>query len=303
MTAAAVTSMPTTNPLGNGTGRVAFASDRTGSVQIWSMDMDGSNLSQLTNLTDGACQPAWSPDGQQLAFISPCRGRHDVYAGSSIYIMDSNGSEVHPLGVTPDPAGDFDPTWSPDGQRVAFTSLRTGVQHIYIYNLTTSSLSQITKGTNVEDGQPAWSPSGTQLAFVRTSALSQIWVVTDDGQTQQPFSLSGEVNDFSPVWSPDGQSIYYCQTSPDTYLPWLMRLRYLDRGTSNENHVPPVGQPNIIPVVEPRISPDGGWIIYESWPDGTNHDIYLMKINGSDVQRLTNDPGLDFDPAWQPVTH
>ncbi|MGD0708364.1 MAG: protein kinase [Anaerolineaceae bacterium] len=219
MTAAAVTSMPTTNPLGNGTGRVAFASDRTGSVQIWSMDMDGSNLSQLTNLTDGACQPAWSPDGQQLAFISPCRGRHDVYAGSSIYIMDSNGSEVHPLGVTPDPAGDFDPTWSPDGQRVAFTSLRTGVQHIYIYNLTTSSLSQITKGTNVEDGQPAWSPSGTQLAFVRTSALSQIWVVTDDGQTQQPFSLSGEVNDFSPVWSPDGQSIYYCQTSPDTYLP------------------------------------------------------------------------------------
>jgi Tol biopolymer transport system component len=133
--------------------------------------------------------------------------------------------------------------------------------------------------------------------------LSQIWVVTDDGQTQQPFSLSGEVNDFSPVWSPDGQSIYYCQTSPDTYLPWLMRLRYLDRGTSNENHVPPVGQPNIIPVVEPRISPDGGWIIYESWPDGTNHDIYLMKINGSDVQRLTNDPGLDFDPAWQPVTH
>jgi serine/threonine protein kinase len=300
---ASVTPLPTTMALGSGGGLIAFASNRTGTVQIWSMNMDGSNLTQLTNLTDGACQPAWSPDGQQLAFISPCRGRHDVYAGSSIYIMDSDGSEVHPLAVPPDPAGDFDPTWSPDGQRIAFTSLRTGVQRIYVYNLTTSSLSQITKGTNVEDGQPAWSPTGTQLAFVRTSVLSQIWVVTDDGQTQQQFSLSGAVNDFYPVWSPDGQSIYYCQTSPDTYLPWLMRLRYLDRDTSDENHVPPVGQPNIIPVVEPRISPDGGWIIYESWPDGTNHDIYLVKINGSNVQRLTNDPGLDFNPAWRPVMH
>ncbi|HTX80237.1 MAG TPA: protein kinase, partial [Longilinea sp.] len=293
----AITPEPTSNALGGGNGQVAFASNRTGSVQIWSMDVDGSHLMQLTNLSDGACQPAWSPNGKQIAFVSPCRGEHDVYAGSSIYIMDADGSNIHPLGVSPDPAGDFDPTWSPDGQRIAFTSLRSGVQRIYVYNLTTSTLSQITKGSNFEDGQPAWSPSGTQLAFVRTSIFSQIWVVTDDGQTQQQFTLSGPVNDFYPVWSPDGQSIYYCQTSPDTYLPWLMRLRYVDRSTSNENRVPPAGQPNVIPIVDPQISPDGSWIIYEGWPDGTNHDVYLMKINGSDVQRLTSDPGFDFDPA------
>jgi len=302
-TIASATPMPTPIALGGGSGLIAFASNRTGTVQIWSMDADGSNLTQLTNLSDGACQPSWSPDGQQIAFISPCRGEHNTYAGSLIYIMNADGSDSHPLGVPPDSSGDFDPTWSPDGQRIAFTSLRSGAQRIYIYNLTTASLLQITKGTNVEDGQPAWSPTGTQLAFVRTSALSQIWVVTDDGQTQQPFSLSGAVNDFSPVWSPDGQSIYYCQTNPDTYLPWLMRLRYVDRGTSNENHVPPAGQPNVIPIVGPRISPDGNWIAYEGWPDGTNHDIYLMRINGSDVQRLTNDPALDFDPAWQPAPH
>jgi serine/threonine protein kinase len=297
------TPLPTAIPLGGDSGRIAFSSNRTGSIQIWSMDVSGGSLTQLTNLSDGACQPAWSPNGQQLAFISPCRAKHDVYAGSSIYIMNADGSDIHSLPIPPDPAGDFDPAWSPDGQRIAFTSLRTGEQHIYVYNLTTSALSQVTKGPDAKDGQPAWSPSGTQLVFVRTSIFSQIWVVGDDGQNQLQFSLSGPVNDLYPVWSPDGQSIYYCQTNPDSYLPWLMRLRYFDRGTSNENRVPPPGQPVVSPIVKARISPDGSWIAYESWPDGTNHDIYLMKINGSDVQRLTDDSGIDFDPAWQPTMH
>jgi Tol biopolymer transport system component len=40
---------------------------------------------------------------------------------------------------------------------------------------------------------------------------------------------------------------------------------------------------------------------YESWPDGENHDIYIMNINGSNQQRLTTDPGMDFGAAWRPI--
>jgi Tol biopolymer transport system component len=49
-----------------------------------------------------------------------------------------------------------------------------------------------------------------------------------------------------------------------------------------------------------RPSPDGSFLAYESWPDGKNHDIYMMNINGSSPQRLTTDPGDDFGPAWRP---
>jgi Tol biopolymer transport system component len=48
------------------------------------------------------------------------------------------------------------------------------------------------------------------------------------------------------------------------------------------------------------ISPDGKWIMYESWPDGRNHDIYIVDIDGNNRTRLTTDPGFDFSPAWKP---
>jgi Tol biopolymer transport system component len=58
--------------------------------------------------------------------------------------------------------------------------------------------------------------------------------------------------------------------------------------------------PNWIPSRDADFSPDGVWITFESWPDGQNHDIYIMTHNGVNLQRLTADPADDFDPAWRP---
>jgi Tol biopolymer transport system component len=62
--------------IGGGAGEIAFASNRTGTYQIWLMNSDGTNQRQVTNLKEGACQPAWSPDGQRLVFVSPCDGKN-----------------------------------------------------------------------------------------------------------------------------------------------------------------------------------------------------------------------------------
>jgi Tol biopolymer transport system component len=48
-------------------------------------------------------------------------------------------------------------------------------------------------------------------------------------------------------------------------------------------------------------SPDGYWLVLESWPDGVNHDIYIMLPNGAERTQLTFDPALDFDPVWRPI--
>ena len=66
-----ITLTPIPTPMG-GAAQIAFASSRSGAVEIWLMNIDGSGLKQITNIQEGACQPRWSPDGSKLVFISPC---------------------------------------------------------------------------------------------------------------------------------------------------------------------------------------------------------------------------------------
>ena len=290
----------TPTAFGGGTGQIAFSSNRTGSMQIWLMNVDGSQQRQLTNMPDGACDPDWSPDGKKIAFISPCMSRRELYEGSKIFLLDLTGvNEPYSLGVPPSPAADYDPAWSPDGNRIAFTSTRSGNPDIYVFNLVDNSFRQLTN-LSLTEKQPAWSPSGTQLAYVRDNPSSQIWVMSDTGQFQSRFSLSGEINDIWPVWSPDGNFILFSQMSGGN-VPWLSTLSYEERNTANAKRIPAKGQPDVGPVAQANISPDGGWIAFESWPDGTNHDIYIMTINGANRLQLTTDKDFDFSPAWRPI--
>ena len=73
-------------PVGGGSGQIAYASDRTGLPQIYLVDLASLALVQITNMPEGACQPAWSPDGKKLVFISPCKGMDEIYYGAGLYI-------------------------------------------------------------------------------------------------------------------------------------------------------------------------------------------------------------------------
>jgi len=295
------TVVPSATPLGGGMGQVIFVSDRTGIMQLWLMSSDGSNQIQVTSMNEGACQPTWSSDGMKVAFISPCRRKEGTYPGAKIFVVDlATNSEPTPLPVPPSPAGDFDPAWSPDGKKIAFTSLRTGRPHIFVFNLDTSELQELS-ATRYFDRQPTWSPSGMQIAFVRTNIFDQIWIMADSGMLDEQFTISGDANDQTPVWSPDGQIIYYSQVRNNNVNTWLTALRYEDRKTSKEFRIPVENFGAYGPMYKPSVSADGYYLTFESWPDGTNHDIYRMAINGSDIVRLTTDPAADFSPSWRPV--
>jgi Tol biopolymer transport system component len=292
-----ITLSPTPTPLGGGSSQIAFNSKRSGTMQIWVIDASGKNLRQLTNMRDGACQPAWSPDGARLAFISPCSVKREIYEGSSIYLANADGSGVAPLPASPE--GDFDPTWSPDGLKLAFTSLRTGRASIFTINLQTLNVQEISQ-SRYADLQPSWSPNSRQIAFVRKIVFGQIWIMDEEGNNQKMFSPGGEVNNFVPTWTRDGQAIYYSQIIGGSKVPGLVGMRYEDRDNPREFRVPASQEVNIGPVGSVTISPDSFWLAYEGWPDGTNHDIYIMTANGANITRLTTDPAFEFGPTWRP---
>jgi TolB protein len=214
------------------------------------------------------------------------------------------------------PEGDFDPSWSPDGQYIAFTSMRNGRLQIYrlmladnsVINLSVVDLSDlIISNIPHSDWQPDWSPDGKTIAFVRDRFTNQIWLMDADGKNQRQFSrsvtLADNLDNGSPSWTPDGQIIFFTQVVRDTFTPWLMGMRLQDINTINKEFIIPTNwQSSFGYISSPNISPDGFWIVFEDWLLGENQrDIYAMTITGADPRRLTTDKAYDYQPVWCPV--
>jgi serine/threonine protein kinase len=282
--------------------QIAFVSERSGKPQLWLMNSDGSDLHQVTNLKDGACQPDWSPDGKRLVFISPCpsmaSGRYVQFPGSSLHLINADGTGLVDLPLAPE--GDFDPAWSPDGTQIAFTSLKDGHPQIYLLNLDTKIRRHLSDN-NFKDRQPAWSPDGKLLAFVRLYGTYQIWIIQVDGSDPKQVTRSNELNDMWPAWTPDGSIVFFGQTDLDTVLPWLMAIRYEDLGTNKEFRIPALRQTDFGFIAQVRISPDNHWITFEGWSGPDSHDIWVMTIAGAERQRLTSNSDLDYSPVWRPI--
>jgi Tol biopolymer transport system component len=139
--------------------RIVFSSARGGSIHLYVMQADGTNQTQLTNQPMWDFQPAWSPDGSRIAFASSCR----LASGESydtIFIIQADGSgRMHipiPSGLD---GGSYNiqnqPSWSPDGTRIAFTHGFFKGSAMYIVNLDGSGYSRI---GGMLDSAPSWAP-------------------------------------------------------------------------------------------------------------------------------------------------
>jgi Tol biopolymer transport system component len=276
-----------------GAEQIAFASNRSGAVEIWLMNLDGSNLEMITNIPEGVCQPRWSPNGERIIFISPCKRNMISYPGASLFIVNADGSGLIPLPSVP--GGDYDPSWSPDGKQVAFTSLRkNGVPGIFIMDLNDYTVKSLVEDETRAISQPAWSPDGKHIAYVNSD--NRIWIMDTNGENRYGLiKAGGDYVTNGPAWSPDGSVVIYIRSlfSDITGSTILMAVPYTETGAI------PVEVPNSQLVGDVSYSADRYWLLFTSWFSGS-HDIEVMRANGVDRHAIEADPAYDFDPVWRP---
>jgi len=197
--------------------KIVFQSDRVtatnpnGRFQIFVMNADGSDPTQITftdlNNNDA---PAWSPDGRKIVFVrhmnmvpedpDPGVDNHDLWT------MNADGSNQRNL--TNNPAEDQEPSWSPDGRRIAFTSDRTGSNEVYTTDPNGSRLRQLTD-TPGFDGGANWSPDSRMIAFdTERDGNSEIYKMRADGS--HPVNLTrNPAFEFVSAWSPNGRKVAF----------------------------------------------------------------------------------------------
>ena len=261
-------------------GRIAFESTRDGNSEIYSMNADGSDQRRLTNNAWSDAQPAWSPDGTKIAFVS-----------GGIHSMNADGS-----GDTQLAADGTDPAWSPDGAKIAFVSQRDGSAEIYSMNADGSGEIRLTSNS-ASDARPAWSPDGSKIVFDtdRDGNLGdgnfEIYAMNADGSGQTRLTNSSAVAEMEPAWSPDGSRIAFSRGS----LADLNTIEIYAMSANGSGQVALTS--NSVPDYSPAWSPDGTKVAFESERDGLP-EIYSMNADGSAPARLTNNSAGDYAPDW-----
>jgi Tol biopolymer transport system component len=269
--------------------RIAFGTSRNGNnPEVFLMNADGSNQTNLSNHPAGDGQPGWSPDRSRIAFTTS-RGGNGLT--SEIWLMNADGSELARL--TSNPARDEGARWSPNGSKIAFVSDRDGNQEIYVMNADGSGQIRLTNDL-ARDDQPDWSPDGSKIAFMseRVGGHQDIFVMNADG-TNPVRLTTNPLTDAHPVWSPDGTRLAFTSSdSPQQALDiYVMRP---DGSGRTRLTFDPAND------FDPTWAPDGSKIAFVGERDHLtgSQEIFVMNADGSQETNVTRNPGQDYDPAW-----
>jgi Tol biopolymer transport system component len=268
-------------------GRIAFSGPSGNTSQIFTMEPDGSDIQQVTDLATGedAFQPSWSPDGEWIAFIVQQSDR------SNIFIVRSDGTALSQL--THD-GEDFQPSWSPDGVRLAFSRAdpELGTQDIWVMNADGDHAIALTHETDGDLAlSPSWSPDGLAILFVSNrSGGTELYRMRSDG-TDVAQLTSDDGFHGSPRYSPDGTQIAF---AGDVNGPGIYLISDAGSKPQQLTHDLQVGP------IDLAWSPDGRFLVYSTSAGGHSIDLYTVDPVDGSIHRLTTS-GDVCCPAWQPL--
>ena len=277
---------------------VAFETDRgeLGDYEVFVMAPDGSRLANASHSWADDVAPVWSPDGRRIAFVS----FRDTLAGKwglgpgTIYVLDFDPNGGVDVGdarrVTDKNTDDGWPTWSPNGQRIAFESSSSGNWDIWVINVDGSGLTNLTHSPE-DERYPAWSPNGKKIAFTsKRTGDSEVWVMNADGS--KPVNLTqNPARDRYAMWSPDGKRIAF-----NTGRDGNQEIYVMNADGSKPANV--TRAPDSIEGLADW-SPDGRRLVLYSDRPG-NKDVFVLDLASGLWTNLTKHPASDEFCTWSP---
>ena len=241
--------------------RIAFVSDRSGNLEIWVSDSDGSNTVQLTSFGGPAVTtPRWSPDGGRIAFDSDAEGEYDIW------VIRASGGK--PQRMTTHPANDGNPSWSRDGRWLYFDSARSGDQQVWKMPANGGDAIQVTHDGGLA---PLESPDGKFLYYVKSLISTELWRIPAEGGPAT--KVLGGLSNYLNLAIVDGGVFFV----PDRGVAASSSIRFLSFATNKIRPVANFDEPlDLGASGGMSVSPDGGWILSTRF-DQAGSDLMLVE--------------------------
>jgi len=222
--------------------------------------------------------PSWSPDGESIAYASYREGAQNIWV-VEINISEGKPAPVgEPIQVTTGNFIDENPSWSPDGESILFSSNRGGKPSLCTVKLPDNEVVILEQ----EGIYPRWSPQTDKIAFVD---MNNIWTMELNNKKSRRWLTSSGYNEF-PCWSGDGSKLVFSSSG---------NLFFINEGTSSM----------------PMPLTSSGWNNQPDWSGerdeivlvsnrGEHYDLWKMKSDGTSTTQLTDGPGQESSPTWSP---
>ncbi len=253
------------------------------------MDQDGANFRYLTDGKDAVMTPRFSPDGQEIVYMSYKSGKPQVYLMNIQTLSSRNLGNFEGMS--------FAPRFSPDGEKLVYSISKNGNSDIYLYDIENFKRTQLTNHPAI-DTSPCFSPDGKRIVFNSDrSGRQQLYIMNADGSNPDRISF-GEGSYATPVWSPRGDYIAFTKIKNGSFYIGLMKPdgsgeRLIAEGWLVEG---PTWAPNgrILSFWRQTPMDKGG--------KGQNAKLYSIDITGYYEQELKT-AGDASDPAWSTPLH
>lgn len=263
--------------------QIAFVSTVGRFKELFVMDLDGSNVRQLTHDKGLVFSPSWSKDGSRLVYTSYASRMPDLYMTA----LKGGGATR----ITKRPGLEIGAKFTPDGSGLISSASFDGISRLVLFDLRGTILKKLTRSSSI-DVSPSYSPDGSQIAFCSNRGGGpQIYIMGADGGEAKRISFADSSYCTSPAWSPKGDKIVFvCRMAGfQLFMSGPEGNSAVQLTFSGDNE-------------DPSWSPDGRFIAFSSTNlGGGKKAIGILSLLGGAPTRISQSKGNDSQPAWSPI--